>query len=94
MFFSYPAFQRGILEKLKNEYKIFESTEIETAASYIQEIKSMESDKATLEVDYDRPLILSEGATIRDVCRKISREMISTFRYSYVGSVRKRAWKI
>jgi exonuclease SbcC len=37
------------IEKLKNEYKIFESTEIETAASYIQEIKSMESDKVTLE---------------------------------------------
>ncbi|AGO60653.1 MULTISPECIES: OBG GTPase family GTP-binding protein [Ferroplasma] len=42
------------------------------------------------EVDYERPLILSEGATIRDVSRKISREMISTFRYAIItGPTRK-----
>ncbi len=35
-------------------------------------------------VDYERPLILSEGSTVRDVCRKISREMISTFRYAII----------
>ncbi len=42
------------------------------------------------EVDYERPLILYEGATVRDVSRKISREMISTFRYAIItGPTRK-----
>ena len=36
------------IEKLENEYKIFGSTEIETAASYIQEIKSLYSDSISL----------------------------------------------
>ncbi len=37
-------------------------------------------------VDYDRPMILREGATVRQVCRKISREMIQSFRYATVSS--------
>lgn len=41
-------------------------------------------------VDYERPLILSEGSTVRDVCRKISREMIPSFRYAIItGPTRK-----
>jgi small GTP-binding protein len=36
--------------------------------------------------DFERPLVLTEGATIREVCRKISREMIDTFRYAIITS--------
>ena len=36
------------------------------------------------DVDYERPLILSLGSTVRDVCRKISREMIPSFRYAII----------
>lgn len=36
--------------------------------------------------DFERPLVLTKGATIREVCRKISREMIETFRYAIITS--------
>lgn len=35
-------------------------------------------------VDMVQPLILREGSSVRDVCRRISRHMISTFRYANV----------
>ncbi len=38
------------------------------------------------EVDMERPLILRRGSTVRDVCRKISRQMIHSFRYATVIS--------
>ena len=37
-------------------------------------------------IDFERPLVLTEGATIREVCRKISREMIESFRYAIITS--------
>lgn len=40
------------------------------------------------EVDMERPLILRKGSTVRDVCRKISRQMITSFRYATVISDR------
>ena len=33
-------------------------------------------------VDYERPLVLTSGATVREVCRRISREMLRSFRYA------------
>lgn len=38
------------------------------------------------EVDMVRPLILKQGSTVRDVCRRISRQMIHSFRYATVIS--------
>ncbi|KPV45862.1 GTP-binding protein [Acidiplasma aeolicum] len=35
-------------------------------------------------VDYERPMILNSGSTVRDVCRKISREMLENFRYAII----------
>ncbi len=37
-------------------------------------------------VDEEQPLILRDGSTVRDVCRRISRQMISSFRYANVIS--------
>ncbi len=37
------------------------------------------------EVDIERPLILSEDSTVRDVARKINRTFISTFRYAIIS---------
>lgn len=36
-------------------------------------------------VDYQRPLVLTKGARVRDVCRRISREMINSFRYAIMS---------
>ncbi len=36
--------------------------------------------------DFERPLVLRQGSSIRDVCRKISREMIDSFRYAIITS--------
>ncbi len=36
------------------------------------------------EIDYERPLILRTGVKVRDVCRRISREMLSSFRYAII----------
>lgn len=38
--------------------------------------------KKSGEVDYERPLVLTRGATVRDVCRRVSREMLRSFRYA------------
>lgn len=35
-------------------------------------------------VDRERPMILRKNSTVRDVCRRISRHMLSSFRYAYV----------
>lgn len=32
--------------------------------------------------DYRKPLVLNRGATVREVCRRISREMLRSFRYA------------
>lgn len=37
-------------------------------------------------VDTEQPLILRDGSTVRDVCRRISRQMIASFRYANVIS--------
>ncbi|MCL5665498.1 MAG: 50S ribosome-binding GTPase [Candidatus Thermoplasmatota archaeon] len=37
-------------------------------------------------IDRERPLILRKSSTVRDVCRKISRQMLSSFKYAYVIS--------
>ena len=42
------------------------------------------------EVDMERPLVLSSGSTVRDVARKISREMISSFRYAIVSGPKRK----
>ncbi|MCL5804490.1 MAG: 50S ribosome-binding GTPase [Candidatus Thermoplasmatota archaeon] len=42
------------------------------------------------ETDYERPLILRRGAKVRDVCRHISREMLSSFRYAIVLNSRRK----
>ncbi len=36
-------------------------------------------------VDFQKPLILREGTTVREVCRKINRSMIDSFRYAIVS---------
>ncbi len=36
------------------------------------------------EVDYVRPLILRGKVSVRDVCRRISREMLSSFKYAII----------
>lgn len=38
------------------------------------------------EVDMVRPLILRQGSSVKDVCRRISRQMIRSFRYATVIS--------
>lgn len=38
--------------------------------------------KKSGDVDYERPLVLTKGASIRDVCRRVSREMLRSFRYA------------
>ena len=43
-------------------------------------------------VDLERPLVLRKGAVVRDVVRKISREMLESFRYAILsGPQRKQA---
>lgn len=43
-------------------------------------------------VDLERPLVLKEGVRVRDVVRKISREMFESFRYAIIsGPLRKQA---
>ena len=43
-------------------------------------------------VDLDRPMVLRDGTVVRDVVRKISREMIESFRYAILtGPQRKQA---
>ncbi len=37
-------------------------------------------------IDFVRPLVLKTGATVREVCRKISREMMESFRYAMLTS--------
>ena len=62
---------KGIgIEKLKDA--IFES---------LQFVRIYLKDKAG-RVDFERPLVLTQGSKVRDVCRKISREMMSSFRYA------------
>ena len=39
-------------------------------------------------IDYERPLVLTEGTTVRDVCRNISREMLVSFKYAILRSDR------
>ncbi len=58
------------IEKLKDA--IFES---------LQFVRIYLKDKAG-RVDFERPLVLTQGSKVRDVCRKISREMMSSFRYA------------
>ena len=36
--------------------------------------------------DFERPLVLKDGATVKEVCRKISREMMDSFRYAMLTS--------
>nr|AAC44620.1 GTP-binding protein [Thermoplasma acidophilum] len=36
-------------------------------------------------VDFQKPLIVREGTTVREVCRKINRSMIDSFRYAIVS---------
>lgn len=36
-------------------------------------------------IDYERPLVLVRGARIKDVCRKISREMMNSFKYAIMS---------
>ncbi|BAB59143.1 GTP1/OBG family GTP-binding protein [Thermoplasma volcanium GSS1] len=36
-------------------------------------------------VDFDKPLILTDGSTVRDVCRKINRSLIDSFRYAIIS---------
>ncbi len=38
--------------------------------------------KKSGDVDYERPLVLTRGATVREVCRRVSREMLRSFRYA------------
>ncbi|MGP6294071.1 OBG GTPase family GTP-binding protein [Caldiplasma sukawensis] len=38
------------------------------------------------ETDFEKPLVLKKGATVREACRKISREMLDSFRYGLVIS--------
>ncbi len=33
-------------------------------------------------VDFERPLVLTNGSTVREVCRRVSREMLRSFRYA------------
>ncbi len=41
------------------------------------------------EVDYEEPLILKEGSTVRDACKKIHRDFIRKFSYAQIwGSVK------
>lgn len=37
------------------------------------------------EVDYEKPLVLAEGAKVKDVARRISREMLKSFRYAIIS---------
>jgi small GTP-binding protein len=57
-------------EKLKDT--IFES---------LQFVRVYLKDKAG-RIDFERPLVLTKGSKVRDVCRRISREMMSSFRYA------------
>ncbi|GGM67904.1 GTP-binding protein [Thermogymnomonas acidicola] len=41
-------------------------------------------------IDYERPLVLRKGVRIEDVCRHISREMLSSFRYAIVSGPSRR----
>jgi small GTP-binding protein len=44
------------------------------------------------EVDMERPMVLRKGAVVREVVRKISREMLSSFRYAIItGPARKQS---
>ncbi|AAT42821.1 OBG GTPase family GTP-binding protein [Picrophilus oshimae] len=43
------------------------------------------------EVDYERPMILNNGSTVREVCRKISREMLNSFRYAIISGPNRKA---
>jgi len=48
--------------------------------------------KKSGEVDMERPMVLRKGAKVRDVARKISRNMISSYRYAIIsGPNRKQA---
>ena len=41
--------------------------------------------KKSGEVDMERPMVLRNGSKVRDVARKISRNMISTYRYAIIS---------
>ncbi len=38
--------------------------------------------KKSGDVDFERPLVLTEGSKVREVCRRVSREMLRSFRYA------------
>ncbi|EQD35597.1 small GTP-binding protein domain-containing protein, partial [mine drainage metagenome] len=46
------------------------------------------------EIDYERPLILRTGVKVREVCRRISREMLSSFRYAIILNNRRKQSEI
>lgn len=44
------------------------------------------------EIDFERPMVLHKGTIVREVVRKISREMLSSFRYAIIsGPARKQS---
>lgn len=72
------AASRMGIEDLKE--KLYESLEL---------VRIFLRDKSG-KTDMERPLVLRKGATVRDVCRKISREMLESFRYAILSSTRTR----
>ena len=67
------ASKRIGMDRLKNE--IYNSLEL--VRIYLREKSG--------DIDYARPLVLSKGAKVEDVGRKISREMIQSFRYAIIS---------
>ena len=67
------ASKRIGMDRLKNE--IYNSLEL--VRIYLREKSG--------EIDYARPLVLSRGAKVEDVGRKISREMVQSFRYAIIS---------
>ena len=82
---------KKVLEKYPIKYDVAVSYEDERS---IEKLKEMIYEKLNLinvytkrkdeEVDYSEPLVIRKGSTVRDVCRKLHRELLENFRYALV----------